>query len=67
MFKTNVGQLDRIVRIVVGIALLAGFFLNSDGAYRILYLIGLIPLITGVLGTCPIYSILGITTDPAKK
>jgi hypothetical protein len=34
MFKSNVGGIDRILRIVVGLALILGFFLNPDGAYR---------------------------------
>jgi len=67
MFKTNVGGIDRILRVVVGLALLAGFFLNADGAYRWLYLIGIVPLATGLLKTCPVYSILGISTCPLKS
>lgn len=67
MFKTNVGGIDRIARIVIGIALLAGFFLNRDGAYSWLYLIGIVPLATGLMQTCPLYSIFGISTCPMKK
>lgn len=62
MFKSNVGGLDKILRIVVGLALLAGFFLNTEASYRWLYLIGIVPLLTGLLGTCPLYSIFGIKT-----
>lgn len=67
MFKNNVGGIDKIARIVVGLALIAGFFLNADGAYRWLYLIGIVPLVTGLLGTCPLYSVLGFNTCPMKK
>lgn len=67
MFQTNVGGIDRILRIVVGLALIAGFFLNSEGAYRWLYLIGIVPLATGLLQTCPLYSLLGMNTCPMKK
>jgi hypothetical protein len=63
----NVGNIDRILRIVLGLALLAGFFLNADGAYRWLYLIGIIPLATGLISSCPIYSIFGLSTCPLKK
>lgn len=66
MFKTNVGGIDRILRIVVGAALLLGFFLNPDATYRWAYLIGLVPLFTGLFGTCPLYSILGINTCPRR-
>jgi len=66
MFKKNVGTLDRGLRIFVGLALLLGFFLNADAAYRWLYLLGLVPLITGLVGTCPPYALLGINTCKAK-
>jgi hypothetical protein len=67
MLKTNVGGIDRILRIVVGLALLAGFFLNADASLRWLYLIGIVPLATGLMQTCPLYSILGLNTCPMKK
>lgn len=67
MFKNNVGGIDKIARIVVGLALIAGFFLNADGAYRWLYLIGIVPLVTGLMGTCLLYTVLGINTCPMKK
>lgn len=67
MFKTNVGGIDRVLRIVVGVALLAGFFLNTDATYRWAYLIGIVPLATGLLSTCPLYSILGLSTCPMKR
>jgi hypothetical protein len=67
MLKTNVGSIDRIVRIVVGLALILGFFLNPDSSYRWLYLIGIVPLATGLMGSCLLYSVLGINTCPMKK
>ncbi len=67
MFKKNVGQIDRILRIVIGVALLAGFFLNADAAYRWLYLIGIVPLATGLMGSCAIYSVFGFSTCQMKK
>lgn len=67
MFKTNVGSIDRIVRIVVGLGLILGFFLNPDSSYRWLYLIGIVPLATGLMGSCLLYSVLGINTCPMKK
>ena len=65
--KLNVGGIDRILRIVVGAALIAGFFLNRDGAYSWLYLLGIIPLATGLLSTCPLYSLFGFNTCPMKR
>lgn len=67
MFKTNVGGIDRILRIAVGLALLAGFFLDTGATYRWLYLLGLIPLATGLMSSCPLYSIFGLNTCPTKK
>ena len=67
MFARNVGTIDRAVRIVVGLALIAGFFLNPEASLRWLYLIGIVPLATGVLGTCGLYSVIGINTCGLKK
>ena len=67
MFKQNVGGIDRIIRIVVGLALIAGYFLNPDASLRWLYLVGIIPLATGVLGTCGLYSLIGISTCTVKR
>lgn len=67
MFKNNVGGIDRILRIVLGLALLIGFFLNADASMRWLYLIGIIPLFTGIFGTCPLYSLFGFSSCPMKK
>jgi len=61
----NVGTTDRIVRIVIGAALLSIFFL-LEGGLRLFGLIGLIPLITGLLGSCPLYCAVGISTRSAK-
>lgn len=63
----NVGGIDRILRIGVGLALIAGFFLNAGGAYSRLYLLGVIPLATGVFSTCGLYSLIGVSTCPMKK
>ncbi|WP_434286607.1 YgaP family membrane protein [Celeribacter sp. SCSIO 80788] len=62
MLKKNVGGIDRILRIVIGLALILGFFLNTEASLRWLYLIGIIPLVTGLISSCPLYSIFGINT-----
>ncbi len=67
MFAKNVGSIDRILRIVIGLALIAGFFLNTDGSYRWLYLLGVIPLATGLMSSCPLYSVFGFSTCPMKR
>lgn len=63
MFKTNVGSMDRIGRIVLGIVLIALVFVGPKTAWG---WIGIIPLATGLLRTCPLYSLLGISTCSTK-
>ncbi|MBX3599178.1 MAG: DUF2892 domain-containing protein [Rubrivivax sp.] len=64
MFKTNVGGIDRVLRIVVGLALIG---LTLGGVIGAWGWIGVVPLATGALSTCPLYSILGMSTCPTKK
>ena len=67
MFAKNVGKIDRVIRIVIGLALLAGFVLSPDASYRWIYLIGVVPLATGVMNRCALYSLFGINTCAIKK
>lgn len=67
MFKTNVGNLDRTLRVVVGVVLLALFFVFPDSAWRWVFLLGVVPLATGLFSVCPAYSLFGISTCPAKQ
>ena len=56
MLTQNVGGLDRIVRIVLGLVLIAvGFAVLSGTGGTIVGLVGLIPLVTGLIGWCPLY------------
>ncbi|KCV83383.1 hypothetical protein ATO10_01440 [Actibacterium atlanticum] len=66
MFKKNVGSTDRALRIIVGLALIAGFFMTS-GSYSWLYLIGIVPLVTGLMSSCALYTIFGISTCKLKQ
>lgn len=59
--KTNEGQVDRVLRIILGLALLSMTFL-LDGPARWFGLLGLLPLATGAVGYCPAYTIFGINT-----
>ena len=67
MFSRNEGSIDRILRVIVGIALIAGYFVFPDASYRWAFLLGIIPLVTGLVGTCPVYSMLGVSTCPVKR
>ena len=59
--KRNVGTTEKWVRIIVGIVILSLLIFIPSG-WRWLGLIGLIPLITGIIGYCPMYALLGIST-----
>lgn len=57
--KQNVHNMERVIRIVVGIGLLTLVFV---GPMTMWGLVGIIPLVTGIIGWCPPYAILGIST-----
>lgn len=61
----NVGVVDKVVRIVVGLGLLSLVFV-LEGNVRWLGLIGIVPLATGLIGYCPLYSVLGLSTCSMK-
>lgn len=60
----NEGTLDRVLRVIVGLVLLSLVFVGPKTMWG---LIGLIPLLTGLAGYCPLYQILGLSTCPMKK
>lgn len=64
--EMNVGNLDRMVRIIVGLALLSLIFW-LDSPWRWLGLVGAMPLITGLSRRCPGYSLLGIDTRSQRR
>lgn len=59
----NVGGIDRVLRIILGAALLAWAFFGGPWWVGV---IGLVPLLTGLFSICPVYSLLGIKTCPTK-
>ena len=62
--KTNIGNIERGIRIVAGLILIALAATNTVGWWGWL---GVVPLATGLLGWCPPYAMLGINTCSAKK
>jgi len=62
--KPNVGGIDKILRIVAGIALIAMAATGVVGAWGF---IGVVPLLTGLMGWCPAYTLLGIKTCTMQK
>jgi hypothetical protein len=55
----NEGTIDRVVRVALGLALLS---LVVVGPHTVLGLVGLVPLVTGLIGFCPLYRVLGLST-----
>ncbi|MGX9417612.1 YgaP family membrane protein [Vibrio sp. RC27] len=64
----NVGGIDKTLRIIAGIVLLAlTFVLANENGLWLWGLIGIIPLATGLLSRCPIYPLLGFSSCPLKR
>ena len=63
---SNVGNRDRIIRIIAGVCILGAFFV-LEGNARWLALIGLIPLATGLVRWCPAYRLLGLSTRAGPR
>jgi len=61
--KCNAGGLDRALRVVVGLGLLSLVFVGPETPYG---WIGLVPLLTGAVGFCPLYPIFKINTCKVK-
>jgi hypothetical protein len=64
--KHNVGATGRTVRILLGVGLLSTVVL-VEGSTRWLGLLGVVPLLTGVLGNCPAYSVFGWSSCPVAR
>jgi hypothetical protein len=64
MFKNNVGGIDRVLRIVIGLTLIG---LTLSGSIGVWGWVGVVPLLTALAGTCPLYTVFGFSTCPMKK
>ena len=62
--KTNEGTVDRALRIVAGLVLIG---LAATGKVSVWGYIGIVPLLTGAVGLCPLYTVLGINTCPVRR
>lgn len=64
LLPANEHPLERVLRVALGLVLLS---LVVVGPHTLWGLIGLVPLATGVLGSCPLYTLLGVSTCPMKR
>ena len=60
----NVGTIDRVIRAVIGLGLIALVFVGPQTVWG---WIGVVPLVTAIIGWCPPYALLGINTCGVKK
>jgi hypothetical protein len=63
LFPTNEHPMERTVRVILGLGVLSIAFVGPKTAWGYL---GLVPLATGLLGSCPLYTLFGLSTCPAK-
>jgi hypothetical protein len=63
LLQSNEGTIDRAARVVIGAGLLSLVFV---GPHSLWGLVGIVPLVTGLLGSCPLYSLIGMKTRSAK-
>lgn len=64
LFALNEHPIERAVRVVLGLVLLSLVFVGPQTAWGWL---GLVPLATGLLGSCPLYTVFGVSTCPSKN
>ena len=64
LFPHNEGKVDRVLRVIVGAVLISLVFLGPKTPWG---WIGLVPFVTGLLGTCPVYTMFGMRTCPMKE
>lgn len=62
--RPNEGTIDRVLRVVVGSGILSLAFVGPQTPWAYL---GLVPLLTGLVGYCPLYAVLGLRTCPLKQ
>jgi hypothetical protein len=63
VFPNNEHTVERVIRVVLGLGILSLFFVGPQTPWALL---GIIPLVTGAVGSCPIYTLLGFSTSGRK-
>ena len=62
--KKNIHPIERVIRVVVGVILVTMAFVGPANPW---FLLGIIPVLTGLIGWCPAYRLLGISTCKMKS
>ena len=62
--QANVGGIDRVIRIIAGLALIGATLAGAIGVWG---WIGVVPLATGLFSRCPAYKLIGLNTCPLKR
>ncbi|MBP6716578.1 MAG: DUF2892 domain-containing protein [Acidobacteria bacterium] len=62
--KVNEHPIERGIRVILGVGLVAAAAMGSIGVWGY---IGVVPILTGLMGTCPLYTLLGVSTCPVPK
>ncbi len=62
--RRNVGATDRVLRVALGLVLLSLVVVGPQTPWG---LIGVVPLLTGLVGSCPLYTLLGLSTCPLRR
>ena len=63
IFPANEHKVERVIRVILGLAILSLVFVGPQSLWGLL---GVVPLLTGILGSCPLYTLIGISTCPTK-
>lgn len=63
-FGVNEHPVERVARVVLGVGILSLAFVGPKSPWAYL---GIVPILTGALGNCPLYSLLGISTCPVSR
>ncbi len=64
LFPNNEHTLDRVLRVSLGLGLLSLAFVGPQTPWGF---VGVVPILTGAIGSCPLYTVFGLSTCPAAK
>lgn len=64
LLPRNEATVDRVLRVLLGLGLLSLIFVGPKTPWG---WIGLVPLVTGLVGSCPLYTLFGLSTCPAAR